>query len=486
MLKGRYERRIAELEKTVRQQRERIEQQERIIEMFSQAGELSRQERLSAEQMIQAQQSIGELAAKERQQADEIISAQERIHQLAEDERREAEGLLTAHDKVEKLSVDEIKQRDAILASILEVNEHINRLQPAHSLLERTLKEATELLQTRKGLIAIREYGNLTVKVRHGFEPDDDCSSILDVCRAVLEQKQTNGVTNGKKHKKNAGSEYLACPLSREDRPYGVIFLEEKENNLFFSSLDREFLEIFASQVSLALNNSLLYNRVRMQNRELKRMIMLKNNFIDHLSKDFKKPLMQISDVLEKNGQKEEAREKIAILLRMIDKIISISALKKEAEEMFSHKIEVRALIEEILETLEQEIEKKQLTVRIDEPSQLVPFEGNREILTTILDEVICNAVVYNKEGGKVQIELEQEEQKLHIKISDTGIGIPDVEQAKVFERFFRSQGSYDTYKRGAGLGLYIVKSFVETYGGKISLTSASEQGTTVMISLPM
>ena len=115
-----------------------------------------------------------------------------------------------------------------------------------------------------------------------------------------------------------------------------------------------------------------------------------------------------------------------------------------------------------------------------------MPFDGNQDIVATILDEVICNAIVYNREGGTLRIVVQQDLQHCRITVSDTGIGIKSEELDKVFERFYRAGTSYDLYSRGAGLGLYIVRSFIEAYGGRISLSSIYGSGTEVFLEFPM
>jgi signal transduction histidine kinase len=267
----------------------------------------------------------------------------------------------------------------------------------------------------------------------------------------------------------------------------GAIILERAAGGMPFSQVDMDFLEILASQASAALNNSLLFNRVRMQNRELKRMIMLKNSFFEHLSRDLRRPLEELKALLSRHSPEAtaEAAETADRLTRSVDRIMSIPALQKEANEMYLHHIQVEEIVREIIAHLQAEIEARSLTVAIETPRPLPPFDGNREILNTILDEVICNAIVYNREGGTVRVLLEQCEQDLLIVVEDNGIGIKEEERDRVFDRFYRSLSSYESHKVGAGLGLYIVRNFVEAYGGSIRLEGRDGGGTLVRIRLP-
>ena len=92
------------------------------------------------------------------------------------------------------------------------------------------------------------------------------------------------------------------------------------------------------------------------------------------------------------------------------------------------------------------------------------------------------NAIRYNKEGGKVTIDLEQKNNNTILSVTDTGIGIPAEHQARIFERFYRVDKSHSKETGGTGLGLSIVKHAVQYHSGKLILDSEVEKGTTVTI----
>jgi two-component system phosphate regulon sensor histidine kinase PhoR len=97
---------------------------------------------------------------------------------------------------------------------------------------------------------------------------------------------------------------------------------------------------------------------------------------------------------------------------------------------------------------------------------------------------LIENAVKYNKPNGRVDISLKEENRKVILAVKDTGIGIPSEYQGRVFERFFRVDYGRNKKVGGTGLGLSIVKHIVTIYGGKISLQSKKDNGTTITIEL--
>ena len=105
-----------------------------------------------------------------------------------------------------------------------------------------------------------------------------------------------------------------------------------------------------------------------------------------------------------------------------------------------------------------------------------------REMIMNLLD----NAVKYNRPGGHVYIDVRHDGHKAFFVIRDTGIGIPEDKQQRVFERFYRADSSRSRKIKGTGLGLAIVKHIVEQHHGTIALNSKENEGTTITVTLPI
>jgi signal transduction histidine kinase len=104
--------------------------------------------------------------------------------------------------------------------------------------------------------------------------------------------------------------------------------------------------------------------------------------------------------------------------------------------------------------------------------------------LAQVLDNLLSNAIKFTPEGGKVVVGVSSSNQTAHLEVSDTGVGIPEDEAERLFQRFFRASTAKDI--SGTGLGLSIVKSIVEAHGGTISVNSRVAVGTTVAVDLPL
>ena len=113
--------------------------------------------------------------------------------------------------------------------------------------------------------------------------------------------------------------------------------------------------------------------------------------------------------------------------------------------------------------------------------SAAIPFDRLKELLLNLME----NGVKYNEPGGSVSVSLEDEPEMVKITVADTGIGIPEECQSRVFERFYRVQKGRARTNGGTGLGLAIVKHIVVLYGGRLSLQSEMGKGSVFTVELP-
>jgi signal transduction histidine kinase len=111
--------------------------------------------------------------------------------------------------------------------------------------------------------------------------------------------------------------------------------------------------------------------------------------------------------------------------------------------------------------------------------------QGDAGRLGQVITNLVANAIRYNRPGGQVQVRLAANDGAAAIVVEDTGIGIPDVDQPHIFERFYRVSKDRSRLSGGSGLGLAISKSIVEAHGGTISFSSVVDKGTTIEVQLP-
>ena len=110
---------------------------------------------------------------------------------------------------------------------------------------------------------------------------------------------------------------------------------------------------------------------------------------------------------------------------------------------------------------------------------------GDSELLNMVWDNLLSNAIKYTNEFGMISIQLQQNSDSIAVIFRDSGIGIPEQEQQRIFERFYRVDSARTRTIEGTGLGLAIVQQIVELHGGTIDMASVLGEGTTITVTLP-
>lgn len=220
----------------------------------------------------------------------------------------------------------------------------------------------------------------------------------------------------------------------------------------------------------------------------------IRRDFSANVSHELKTPLTTIKgfgELLE-NGifTKEEDVKKYGgmiyreseRLLYLINDIIRLSQIE-EQEHVLSDKIDLLKIAHDVEEILRHKADNREVTMTVEgEPVQIY---GNQSYITELFLNLMDNAIKYNHEGGSLNVKVGIENGKAFAVFSDTGIGISDEHQSRVFERFYRVDKSRSKKIGGTGLGLSIVKHIVAYHSGEIQLESEPEKGTTITVKLP-
>ena len=218
-----------------------------------------------------------------------------------------------------------------------------------------------------------------------------------------------------------------------------------------------------------------------------------RREFTANVSHELKTPLQGIigSAELIENGMVqpqdvprfvEHIHSEASRMVTLIGDIIRLSQLD-EGDVMPREDVDVLAAAKEAVLNLSDEAAKRGITMTVDGTPAIV--HGVRRLISEIAFNLCENAVKYNRDGGSVFVKVETEGENTALTVQDTGIGIPDADQSRVFERFYRVDKSHSKASGGTGLGLSIVKHAVMYHHGKVELRSATGEGTCVRAVLP-
>ena len=233
----------------------------------------------------------------------------------------------------------------------------------------------------------------------------------------------------------------------------------------------------------------LLFDITERENAE-----QLRREFTANVSHELKTPLHSISGCAElmKNGMvKPEDTVRFAgqiyseaqRLINLIEDIIRLSRLDEGAEDMQRERIDLYALSGSVIDSLGNEAKENKITLELCGGPAFI--WGVRQLVSGMIYNLLDNAIKYNKANGSVKLSVSNEGEFSVLNVSDTGIGIPQEHQSRVFERFYRVDKSHSKEVGGTGLGLSIVKHSAMVHNAKIDLQSTPGKGTSITVRFP-
>lgn len=235
---------------------------------------------------------------------------------------------------------------------------------------------------------------------------------------------------------------------------------------------------------------------LREKNEALEVADRLKTEFIANVSYELRTPLNTIigfSEILANQyfgelspRQLEYSRgilESSQRLLQLINDILDLATIEAGYMELNLAETDLHTQLASVLGLMRERARSQQLNLVFDCRPSIGSIEADARRLKQVLFNLLTNACKFTPSGGTITLSARRERDEVAIAVSDTGVGIPEQDHQRVFGRFER--GGRVSRQGGAGLGLSLVKSFVELHGGRVELTSVPNQGTTVICRLP-
>lgn len=218
-----------------------------------------------------------------------------------------------------------------------------------------------------------------------------------------------------------------------------------------------------------------------------------RREFTANVSHELKTPLQSIigsAELMENGLVKPEdmprfighIRTEAARLVALIEDIMRLSQLDEETP-MTQENVDIYEVANDVISSFQELAAAKNICISLNGISACV--NGVRGLLHEMLYNLCDNAIKYNVEGGSVTVDVSRSDREVTVCVKDTGIGIPQEYQSRVFERFFRVDKSHSKATGGTGLGLSIVKHAVQYHHAKIHLQSESGVGTEISIVFP-
>ncbi|MBQ8084152.1 MAG: PAS domain-containing sensor histidine kinase [Clostridia bacterium] len=251
-----------------------------------------------------------------------------------------------------------------------------------------------------------------------------------------------------------------------------------------------DYPEIYPLQKRLAKQQE----QIAKDKEKLESMSIMRRDFTANVSHELKTPIQTISGYAElmQNGMVEsEDLPRVADRLysesrrmsQLVEDILELSQLESEVDAPSKEAVDVYAAAQNAVESLAFQAEQSDVTLELT--GDHVEIIGVPEQIYTILYNLCDNAIRYNRPGGSVTVRVANEPVEAVIEVTDTGIGIPEEDYDRIFERFYQVDKSHSREVGGTGLGLSIVKHAVGTHNGTIRVESVENAGSTFTVTLP-
>ena len=281
----------------------------------------------------------------------------------------------------------------------------------------------------------------------------------------------------------------ILIPLKIRDQSKGILAIGPKKNKKPYSLTDIHTLEAAASQLAIAFDNASLYSEIEETDR-------LKDEFITIASHHLRTPITAISGYLDyllgKRGKITSEEQKSFLdhiktnnerLASLVNELMTISSLEKGTVRIIPYLTSLEDIISESVNEFASFAGERRVEIKFSKLPNLPDLNIDPLKLKEAIQNIIGNAIKFNKPGGTVTIEISQNQNEIEARIIDTGIGIEQSEIGNLFQKFTKVKGGRS---EGVGLGLYVTKLIIEAHGGKIWLKSQLGKGTTAYFTLPI
>ncbi|MCS7010338.1 MAG: GAF domain-containing sensor histidine kinase, partial [Anaerolineales bacterium] len=406
------------------------------------------------------------------------------------------------------LTDQELNRRVEELSVMQRIDRELNASLDVGRAMRITLDWALRQSNADAGLIGIVEEQGVRIMAQQGYEEIEQTYKVRPMpvqqpaLRAAIQtgQPQILALDSTEPGYLPGAQTQVVVPIRREAKVIGLLLLESREAKRQSEDVIA-FLTRLSDHAAIAIANAQLYNEVQRANEA-------KSEFVSFVAHELKNPMTSIrgyTELLAKGavGPVNEMQlnflntihanvERMATLVSDLNDNSKIEAGRLRLD---FKAVELPHVVEEVMRSLRRQVEEKKQLLQVRLPPSLPKVWADPVRLGQILTNLVSNANKYTPEGGEIIIGAEASENRwdttgpsrvVHVWVQDNGIGISLEDQAKIFQKFFRSDDQKAREAPGTGLGLNITKSLVEMMNGRIWFESEYRKGTTFHFTVPI
>jgi signal transduction histidine kinase/PAS domain-containing protein len=414
-----------------------------------------------------------------RRVQEELSQHIEDLTVLRQIESEISEGLNIQY--VVEMALDAALRLSGANAGFIALYEEDNSLQVAHVIGEYDIANVNKLLRQQRGFRqrAVKEQTPYLISDIHKAK---GYIKLLDDTRALM-----------------------LLPLVSQERLIGLLNLESKQVGRFGEE-SFQMVRLIGGRIAAMLDNAYLYRQSRQQLAEMQRLYdevskleKLKTDMIRIASHDLRNPLMALRGYLQlfttemepimeekQKGYLKKVNASISQMQKISTGILSLERIEQMAQNRTSEIFDLVALVRTVFDEQQAPASDKAQMLALTLGAKPLYVLGDPVQLYEAVANLISNAIKYTPQGGMITVMLDKERDKGVCIVRDTGYGIPEAQQKRLFEPFFRAKSSETASIDGTGLGLHLVGNIIQRHSGRIIFSSVYGEGSTFGFELPL
>ncbi len=420
-------------------------------------------------------------------------------------------------DKINRLTQANrrLKQKIFDFYTIFELSRKLNSVLDLEVLLSEILSTLVEQLgiekiaillrrgpkQNKLSFLKLKGMQSKSFKKVNGLEIslNGELSKLFLFAREPLFLKEIQSLIKGSSSEKDV-LETLNCklcvPLISRDELVGILILGPKKTNLRFVDSDIEFISVMADQLTVAVENAILYENQKNINAELRRTqkqliqsekLAALGQLSASLAHEINNPLGIIKNyilILSESINKSDPnlhnlktiKGEVDRIARIVKSLLDFSRPEKNKMAL----LDLPTILKQTISLIDKEFLSRRIKINKELPENLSVVMGSEDQLKQVFLNLLVNAKDFMPDGGEITISAKNTDQRVEIEFSDTGCGIPEENVSRIFEPFFTTKQE----GKGTGLGLWICYGILQRHGGTIQVRR-NKKGTSFLLTLP-
>jgi signal transduction histidine kinase len=441
---------------------------------------------------------------------DELEALADQFNDMA---GRLQESYAGLEQKVE-VRTQELAQSVGELRALGEVSQAVNSTLDLETVLNTIVTKAVQLSGTDAGAIYVYDEVGKSFQLRSPYGMSQELIAAIklqhiggdDPVGRAARQRSTVQVADFNNEPSSPAQELilkagyralLVVPLVGPDKVLGALVVRRKRPGEF-PKQTTDLLETFATQSGLAIQNAHLFREIADKGRELEVASQHKSQFLANMSHELRTPLNAILGYTEliiddiygevpakMRGVLERVQSNGRHLLGLINDVLDLSKIEAGQLALTLADYSISDVVQTVLSAVEPLASGKHLALKSELAPNLPRVHGDERRIAQVLLNLVGNAIKFT-DSGEVALRTSAANGSVTVAVRDTGPGISESDQGRIFEEFQQADTSITRTKGGTGLGLAISKRIVEMHGGQIRVESAVGKGSTFFITVPV